>query len=155
MKRAELSTIGFFGWGATLMAWRTLDLSSSISSIDSSQGSWIIAYFLWGGLAGVFGGLFCVSVFHATGATAALNQNTGAIGEVRAWPGASFVVGLGIVAIVWALVSTAGLVRAGVEIPWPIAYGNGYITALLSTVAVGYAVIMLVRPSQALGTHSP
>lgn len=155
MRRVERNTIGFLGFSAAFFTWQMLSLSSRVAARDPALGEWIIAYFGWGALAGGFAGLFPVYAYYVAKAAPALSRSTAPAVELRRRPAVLFVMGLAMMTILWNLISTAALVLSGSEIPWAVAYWNGYFTGLVLTVALGYAIFLSNPFSSMAGAPSP
>jgi len=93
-------------------------------------------------MAGMYAGLFPLYVYYVLKAAPAFKRSMAPIVEVRRRPDVLFVVGLAAMTVVWSLISTAELVLSGVEIPWTLAYCDGFFMGFVSIVVLGYALFL-------------
>lgn len=111
----------------------------------SARVQWVatdnIAYYAWGFIPSLFlplpvlYGWYVWRVFPRVRAPAPVTR-------IRDRPGAAFAIGLAVGSMAWSLGLTAILVITGTQVPWPLAYGNGFIAGLVVCAAVVYALFL-------------
>jgi len=135
---ANLVILTFF---AVFELWQFVATSLAYSA----TGRWIatdnIAYYGWGFIPGFFlplpvlYGWYVWRVSPRIGASAPVMR-------IRDRPGTAVAIGLAAGSMAWSLGLTAILVITGTQVPWPLAFGNGYIAGLVVCAAVAYALFL-------------
>jgi hypothetical protein len=140
----EATSLVVFTLLAVYGAWQFITTSLTYSSTVRWVATDNIAYYTWGFIPGIVMPLpvlyawYIWRVFPRVRASAPVMR-------IRDRPGTAFAIGLAVGSMTWSLGLTAILVITGTQVPWPLAYGNGFIAGLVVCAAIVY-VLFLAYP---------
>jgi hypothetical protein len=150
----EATNLIVFTLLAVYGAWQFIITSLTYSSTVRWVATDNIAYYAWGFIPGLFLPLPFLYGWY-TWRVSPRFRASAPVTRIRDRPGAAFAIGLAVGSMTWSLGLTAILVITGTQVPWPLAYGNGFIAGLVVWAAVIYALFLAYPYARSAAASQP